>query len=81
MVEKTKRRLRMDKKEMVFKWIKMNHSDGLTESELTLHFEKDDIKRGLIKAFLEELIKEKRITFEIQNRSKIYKEIKNEKDN
>jgi len=65
----------MDKKEMVLKWIKLNDTDGLRESELTDHFEKEDINRGLIKAFLEELIKEKRICFDMENRSKIYKVI------
>jgi len=63
----------MDKKDMVLKLIKMNHNDGLTESELICRFEKEDIKRGLIKAFLEELEKEKRIIFEMEGRSKIYK--------
>jgi len=69
---------RSDKKEMVLKWIGLNHEDGLTEAELVQHFEKDDIKRMLIRAFVYELQIEKRIEMSQRGNLKIYKEIKNE---
>lgn len=68
---------RGDKKEQVLKWIEMNHEDGLTEAELISHFEKDDIKRGLIRAFLAELQIEKRIEMQQRGRMKIFRIINN----
>lgn len=58
---------------MVYEWIKLNHNDGLTEAELTQHFEKKDIQRMLIRAFLYELQIEKLIEMEQRGNLKIYK--------
>lgn len=66
---------RGDKKEMVLKWIVMNHEDGLTEAELTQHFEDNDIKRMLIRSFIYELQIEKRIEATTRGNMKIYKVI------
>ena len=60
---------------MVLKWIQMNHSDGLYESELVKHFDKEDIKRGLIKAFLQELERENRIEMIPKGQMKFYREV------
>lgn len=67
---------RNDKKEMVFRWIEMNHEDGLTEAELEKHFEKEDIKRMLIRAFISELQIECRIEMTKRGNMNIYREIK-----
>ncbi len=71
----TNKMTRGDKKEMVLKWIQMNHEDGLTEAELIDHFEKDDIKRGLIKAFITELGLTRQIEVTKRGNMKFYREV------
>jgi len=71
----TKKEKRIDMKEKVLKLIKANSEDGLLEREIVDLFDHNELGLGLARAFIQELLLERRIEMVKRGRIKIYKVI------